>query len=132
MPSDTSAMGGLALELPDHANRHTRLESVLDTIYFLFNEGYAAHAGDALVRQDLCVEALRLGRLIASSIAGRLRRFTHWSPSWRSKPPACRPRDRRGRRSDPARRSGSSGSGTNALIALGFAALQMQIGSPAR
>jgi RNA polymerase sigma-70 factor, ECF subfamily len=59
--------GGLALELPDRADRHMRLESVLDTIYFLFNEGYAAHAGDALVRQDLCVEALRLGRLIAGS-----------------------------------------------------------------
>jgi len=66
------------------------LESVLDTIYFLFNEGYAAHAGDALVRQDLCVEALRLGRLIASSSLAT-QRFTHWPPSWRSKPPACRP-----------------------------------------
>ena len=36
-------------------------------IYLLFNEGYAAHAGDNLVRADLCREALRLGRLIAGT-----------------------------------------------------------------
>ncbi len=36
-------------------------------IYFMFNEGYAAHAGEDLIRQDLCLEALRLGRLVAAS-----------------------------------------------------------------
>jgi RNA polymerase sigma-70 factor, ECF subfamily len=41
-----------------------RLESVLTAIYLVFNEGYAATRGDALVRRDLCHEAIRLGRLI--------------------------------------------------------------------
>jgi RNA polymerase sigma-70 factor (ECF subfamily) len=44
-----------------------RLNSVLDVVYFMFNEGYAAHQGEDLIRQDLCLEALRLGRLVASS-----------------------------------------------------------------
>jgi RNA polymerase sigma-70 factor, ECF subfamily len=42
-----------------------RLESVLDVLYLLFNEGYAAHAGDDLIRGELCEEAIRLGRLLA-------------------------------------------------------------------
>jgi RNA polymerase sigma-70 factor, ECF subfamily len=41
-----------------------RLESVLTAVYLVFNEGYAATRGDALVRVDLCREAIRLGRLI--------------------------------------------------------------------
>jgi RNA polymerase sigma-70 factor (ECF subfamily) len=41
-----------------------RLESVLTVIYLVFNEGYTATKGDALVRVDLCGEAIRLGRLI--------------------------------------------------------------------
>lgn len=44
-----------------------RVDSALDVIYLLFNEGYTAHAGDNLVRADLCREALRLGRLIAGT-----------------------------------------------------------------
>ena len=40
----------------------------------MFNEGYAAHEGEELIRQDLCVEALRLGRLIAASSLGRAAR----------------------------------------------------------
>jgi RNA polymerase sigma-70 factor (ECF subfamily) len=40
---------------------------VLDVIYLMFNEGYAANNGEDLIRQDLCLEALRLGRLVASS-----------------------------------------------------------------
>ena len=42
-----------------------RLESVLDVLYLLFNEGYSAHAGDDLIRGELCAEAIRLGRLLA-------------------------------------------------------------------
>jgi RNA polymerase sigma-70 factor, ECF subfamily len=42
-----------------------RLEAVLDVVYLIFNEGYAASAGDAHVRQSLCAEALRLGAIIA-------------------------------------------------------------------
>ena len=42
-----------------------RLESVLDVLYLLFNEGYAAHAGVNLIRSELCHEAIRLARLLA-------------------------------------------------------------------
>jgi RNA polymerase sigma-70 factor (ECF subfamily) len=42
-----------------------RLDGVLTTIYLVFNEGYAATAGDTLIRRDLCVEAIRLARLVA-------------------------------------------------------------------
>jgi RNA polymerase sigma-70 factor (ECF subfamily) len=41
-----------------------RLRAVLAVIYALFNEGYGASAGDELIRQDLCAEAIRLGRLL--------------------------------------------------------------------
>jgi RNA polymerase sigma-70 factor (ECF subfamily) len=44
-----------------------RLESVLDAIYLLFNEGYTAHGGDDLVRAELCSEAIRLATLVAES-----------------------------------------------------------------
>jgi RNA polymerase sigma-70 factor (ECF subfamily) len=42
-----------------------RLEAVLDVIYLVFNEGYAASAGDAHVRRSLCAEAIRLGAIVA-------------------------------------------------------------------
>ena len=42
-----------------------RLEAVLDVVYLVFNEGYAASAGDALVRRSLCADALRLAAVIA-------------------------------------------------------------------
>jgi RNA polymerase sigma-70 factor (ECF subfamily) len=58
---------GLTLEMPRGRELPGRLETVLEVIYFIFNEGYAAHEGDALIRHDLCSEALRLWRLIAGS-----------------------------------------------------------------
>jgi len=58
---------GLTLERPSGADMERRLDEVLSVIYFLFNEGYAALAGDDLIRFDLCREAVRLGRLVASS-----------------------------------------------------------------
>ncbi len=58
---------GLTIEMPHGSELQTRLAAVLDVIYFLFNEGYAAHEGDDLIRQDLGLEALRLGRLVAAS-----------------------------------------------------------------
>jgi RNA polymerase sigma-70 factor (ECF subfamily) len=49
---------------PDHLLPE-RLSSVLAVLYLIFNEGYAASAGDALVRWELCAEAVRLGRVLA-------------------------------------------------------------------
>jgi RNA polymerase sigma-70 factor, ECF subfamily len=57
----------VGLDLPQGSDLGARIDSVLEVIYLLFNEGYNAHAGDDLIRQDLCGEALRLGRLVAQS-----------------------------------------------------------------
>jgi RNA polymerase sigma factor (sigma-70 family) len=56
---------GLAFEVPRGAERAGRLVSVLEVIYLIFNEGYAATRGDDLVRPALCAEAQRLGRILA-------------------------------------------------------------------
>ena len=50
---------------PRGAERAARLASVLEVIYLIFNEGYAATAGDDWMRPALCEEALRLGRILA-------------------------------------------------------------------
>ncbi|HEV2651882.1 MAG TPA: DUF6596 domain-containing protein, partial [Rhizomicrobium sp.] len=59
------AKAGLNFEVPRGAERVARVPSVLEVIYLIFNEGYAATAGDDLVRPGLCLEAQRLGRIIA-------------------------------------------------------------------
>jgi RNA polymerase sigma-70 factor, ECF subfamily len=51
--------------IPDEADLPDRLPGVLAVVYLIFNEGYAASSGDRLVREDLCAEAIRLGRLLA-------------------------------------------------------------------
>src|SRR5881296_414831 len=56
---------GLVYEVPEGDELAARLPAVLAVVYLIFNEGYAAHSGDALVRDDLCAEAIRLGRMIA-------------------------------------------------------------------
>ncbi len=61
----TIAASGLAFEVPRGAERAARLASVLQVIYLIFNEGYAATAGEALIRPSLCAEAQRLGRILA-------------------------------------------------------------------
>jgi len=61
----TIADAGLAFEVPRGTERDTRLASVLEVIYLIFNEGYAATAGDDLIRPTLCAEAQRLGRILA-------------------------------------------------------------------
>ena len=57
----------LTLEMPHGEELKRRLDSMLEVIYFVFNEGYTAHEGQDLIRRELCEEALRLGRLVASS-----------------------------------------------------------------
>jgi RNA polymerase sigma factor (sigma-70 family) len=52
-------------EVPRGAELDERLGSVLEVIYLVFNEGYAASSGEDWVRKDLCEEALRLGRILA-------------------------------------------------------------------
>jgi RNA polymerase sigma-70 factor, ECF subfamily len=52
-------------EVPRGAELDERLPSVLEVIYLVFNEGYAASAGESWVRTELCEEALRLGRILA-------------------------------------------------------------------
>jgi RNA polymerase sigma factor (sigma-70 family) len=52
-------------EVPGASERAQRLESVLEVIYLIFNEGYAATAGEEWIRPALCEEALRLGRILA-------------------------------------------------------------------
>lgn len=52
-------------EVPRGAELSVRLASVLEVLYLIFNEGYSATAGEALVRPALCEEALRLGRILA-------------------------------------------------------------------
>lgn len=55
-------------ELPHGADRNARLASVLQVIYLIFNEGYAATAGEEWMRPALCEEALRLGRIVAGLV----------------------------------------------------------------
>jgi RNA polymerase sigma-70 factor (ECF subfamily) len=55
---------GIPYRVPTEAELPDRLRAVLDVVYLVFNEGYAASAGDMLVREDLCNEAIRLARLL--------------------------------------------------------------------
>ena len=54
----------LPYEVPEGAELTERLPAVLAVVYLIFNEGYAAHTGEALVRHDLCHEAIRLGAML--------------------------------------------------------------------
>jgi predicted RNA polymerase sigma factor len=57
----------LRCEVPDPRQLDERLGAVLEVLYLLFTEGYAATAGDSLIKHDLCAEAIRLGTLLAEN-----------------------------------------------------------------
>jgi len=61
----TLSQADVPFEVPRGAERAERLASVLEVIYLVFNEGYAATAGEDWMRPALCEEALRLGRILA-------------------------------------------------------------------
>lgn len=64
----TLAEKNVAFELPSSEDLSARLESVLEVIYLVFNEGYTATAGDDWMRPALCQDALRLGRVLAELV----------------------------------------------------------------
>jgi RNA polymerase sigma factor (sigma-70 family) len=61
----TLAEARVPFEVPDAGERAARLSSVLEVIYLIFNEGYAATSGEDWMRPALCEDALRLGRILA-------------------------------------------------------------------
>jgi RNA polymerase sigma factor (sigma-70 family) len=62
----TLSESGLAYETPHGAELSARLSSVLEVVYLIFNEGYAAARGEDWLRPQLCDEALRLGRVLTA------------------------------------------------------------------
>jgi RNA polymerase sigma-70 factor (ECF subfamily) len=60
----------IPFEIPTGAELAERLDSVLQSLYLLFNEGYKASSGEKLVREDVCREAIRLTALLAEHAAG--------------------------------------------------------------
>jgi RNA polymerase sigma-70 factor (ECF subfamily) len=56
---------GIPYAVPEASQLAERTGAVMAVVYLIFNEGYAATAGDAWIRRDLCREAIRLGRLVA-------------------------------------------------------------------
>ncbi len=66
----TIGNAGLTFVVPRGKEREERLASVLEVIYLIFNEGYAATAGEDLLRPALCGEAQRLGRILAGLAPG--------------------------------------------------------------
>ncbi len=61
---------GISYAVPPADRLGERLDSVLRVLYLVFNEGYDATAGEALIRRELCVEAIRLERVVADLLPG--------------------------------------------------------------
>ena len=66
----TLAAANVPFEVPQGPSRAHRLSSVLEVIYLIFNEGYAATSGNDWIRPSLCEDALRLGRVLAELMPG--------------------------------------------------------------
>jgi RNA polymerase sigma-70 factor, ECF subfamily len=66
----TLSAARVPFEVPEREELPERLASVLEAIYLIFNEGYAATVGDDLIRSELIEEALRLGRILAELLPG--------------------------------------------------------------
>ncbi len=66
----TLAEAMVPFDVPRGAGLSVRLPSVLEVVYLIFNEGYAATCGDDLIRHALCDDALRLGRILAELVPG--------------------------------------------------------------
>jgi len=62
----TLAEAHVPFELPGREELTERLSAVLEVLYLVFNEGYAASAGEHLIRPTLCADAMRLGRILAA------------------------------------------------------------------
>jgi RNA polymerase sigma factor (sigma-70 family) len=64
----TLAAANIPFEMPDRSEFPQRLSAVLGVIYLIYNEGYSASAGQRWIRDELCHEALRLGRVLAALV----------------------------------------------------------------
>jgi RNA polymerase sigma-70 factor (ECF subfamily) len=62
---------GIPYRVPSQEELRDRLDGVLLVVYLIFNEGYLASSGDALIRRELCAEAVRLGRVLCGLMPGR-------------------------------------------------------------
>lgn len=65
----TLSDAGVPFEVPDRSEYPQRLSAVLSVIYLIYNEGYSASFGQRWIRDELCSEALRLGRILAALVA---------------------------------------------------------------
>jgi RNA polymerase sigma factor (sigma-70 family) len=64
----TLAAANVPFEVPDRAEFPARLSAVLSVVYLIYNEGYSASFGKSWIRDELCAEALRLGRVLAALV----------------------------------------------------------------
>jgi len=71
----TLSKAAVAFEVPRKAELPARLDAVLEVLYLVFNEGYAATAGDDWMRPTLCEEALRLGRVLVGLLPDQAEAF---------------------------------------------------------